>query len=99
MEGSDAAKTGLPCIEYSENGGYVLLKCKICCNFALFFYLFVLAVEEIVGDVVQFSEEEIGGLRGPGDDPEVAHGVEEEGEDDGEAQTRERLKFKGEERT
>ena len=56
-------------------------------------------MEEIVGDVVQFSEEEIGGLRGPGDDPEVAHGVEEEGEDDGEAQTRERLKFKGEERT
>ena len=50
-------------------------------------------MEEIVRDVVQFSEEEIGGLRGPGDDPEVAHRVEEEREDDGEAQTRERLKF------
>ena len=54
---------------------------------------FVLAVEEVVGYLLQLSEEEVGGLRRPSDDPQVAHGVEEERQDDGEAQTSERLKI------
>ena len=52
----------------------------------------VLAVEEVVRDLLQLPEEEVGRLRGPSDDPEVAHRVEEERQDDGEAETGERLK-------
>ena len=52
----------------------------------------VLAVEEVVRDLLQLPEEEVGRLGGPSDDPEVAHRVEEERQDDGEAETGERLK-------
>ena len=54
----------------------------------------VLGVEEVVRNLLQLSEEEIGGLRGPGYDSKVTHRVEEERQDDGEAQARKCLKFK-----
>ena len=51
-----------------------------------------LGVEEVVRDLLQAAEEEIGCLRGPRDDAQVRHRVEEQRQDDGEAQASERLK-------